>query len=223
MRLDDREREHDQGNEISGPEEWVTGWPAIVTSVQRSFVAMGAVRAVRALAVINQPSGFDCPGCAWPEAPPGARHRVEFCESGAKAVAEDATAARIDAAFFARHSVDDLRTRSDYWLGQAGRLTIPMIKRPGTTHYTPISWGDAFAEIARQLSGLADPNEAVFYTSGRTGNEAAFMYSSWFDASEQTTFRTVRTCATSRPALRSGNRSASERARFGSTTLPKRM
>ena len=123
MRLDDREREHDQGNEISGPEEWVTGWPAIVTSVQRSFVAMGAVRAVRALAVINQPSGFDCPGCAWPEAPPGARHRVEFCESGAKAVAEDATAARIDAAFFARHSLDDLRTRSDYWLGQAGRLT----------------------------------------------------------------------------------------------------
>ena len=136
------------------------------------FVAMGAMRAVRALAVINQPSGFDCPGCAWPEAPPGARHRVEFCESGAKAVAEDATAARIDAAFFARHSLDDLRTRSDYWLGQAGRLTIPMIKRPGTTHYTPISWGDAFAEIARQLSGLADPNEAVFYTSGRTGNEA---------------------------------------------------
>ncbi len=170
------EHRDDERNEISAPEEWATGRPAVVSSVQRSFVAMGAVRAVRSLAIINQPSGFDCPGCAWPEPPPGARHRVEFCESGAKAVAEDGTAARIDAAFFARHSLGDLRTRSDYWLGQAGRLTVPMIKRPGAAHYTPISWDDACAEIARQLSGLSDPNDAVFYTSGRTGNEAAFVY-----------------------------------------------
>ena len=96
----DRHRD-DKRNEISAPEEWATGRPAIVSSVQRSFVAMGAVRAVRSLAIVNQPSGFDCPGCAWPEPPPGARHRVEFCESGAKAVAEDGTAARIDATFFA--------------------------------------------------------------------------------------------------------------------------
>ena len=165
-----------EGSEISAPEEWATGRPAIVSSIRRSFEAMGVVRSVRSLAVVNQPSGFDCPGCAWPEAPPGTRHRVEFCESGAKAVAEDGTAARVDAAFFARHSLDDLRTRSDYWLGQAGRLTVPMIKRPGATHYTPIGWDDAFAEIAGQLGGLSDPNDAVFYTSGRTGNEAAFVY-----------------------------------------------
>jgi molybdopterin-dependent oxidoreductase alpha subunit len=137
---------------------------------------MGVRRTIAALSVINQPDGFDCPGCAWPEAPPGERHRIEFCESGAKAVAEEATRARIDEAFFARHSVADLLTRSDFWLGEAGRLTSPMIKRPGGTHYEPIEWNDAFSEIARQLHRLDSPDEAIFYTSGRTGNEAAFLY-----------------------------------------------
>ena len=137
---------------------------------------MGPRRAIKALRVINQPRGYDCPGCAWPEPPPHQRHTVEFCESGAKAVAEEATRARIDASFFARHSLDDLRSRSDYWLGRQGRLTTPMIKRPQDSHYQPIGWTEAFAEIAGQLKGLADPNGAVFYTSGRTSNEAAFLY-----------------------------------------------
>ena len=163
-------------NSISEPETWATGVPAIVSSVTRSVGAMGAPRALRSLRVINQPEGFDCPGCAWPEPPPGSRHRVEFCESGAKAVAEEATSARIDGAFFARHSIDDFRNRSDFWLGQAGRLTSPMIKHPHATHYEPISWDAAFAETASQLRGLDDPNEAVFYTSGRTSNEAAFLF-----------------------------------------------
>jgi formate dehydrogenase major subunit len=161
---------------VTAPKTWATGRPAISVSVRRSVTTMGARRALKSLAVINQPAGFDCPGCAWPEAPPGERHRVEFCESGAKAVAEAAPKAHIDAAFFARHSLDDLRSRSDYWLGAAGRLTQPMIKRPGQDHYEPIGWNGAFLEIARQLRALDSPDQAVFYTSGRTGNEAAFMF-----------------------------------------------
>lgn len=107
---------------------------------------------------------------------PGERHRIEFCESGAKAVAEEATSARVDDGFFTRHSLEDLQSRSDYWLGEAGRLTAPMIKRPGGTHYQPIGWEEAFVEIAAQLRGLDNPDQAVFYTSGRTGNEGAFLF-----------------------------------------------
>ena len=161
---------------IAKPARWATGAPAIANTVNRSLTKMGPRRTLSTLSVINQPGGFDCPGCAWPEAAPGERHRIEFCESGAKAVAEEATTARIDRGFFARHSIADLRTRSDFWLGEAGRLTSPMIKRPDATHYEPIEWDDAFAEIAGQLGGLDDPNRAIFYTSGRTGNEAAFLY-----------------------------------------------
>lgn len=163
-------------DDVKPPERSATGLPAIVNSANRTLRKMGLGRTVAALRVINQPGGFDCPGCAWPEAPPDERHRIEFCESGAKAVAEEATTARIDQAFFARHSLADLRGRSDFWLGEAGRLTSPMIKRPGDTHYRPIEWGAAFAEIARQLRGLDGPDRAIFYTSGRTGNEAAFLY-----------------------------------------------
>lgn len=163
-------------SEVRPPERSATGLPAIVNSARRTLRKMGARRTAAALRVINQPGGFDCPGCAWPEAPPSERHRIEFCESGAKAVAEEGTTARIDEAFFARHSLDDLRERSDFWLGEAGRLTSPMIKRPGDTHYTPIAWDAAFAEIAGQLLGLDSPDRAIFYTSGRTGNEAAFLY-----------------------------------------------
>jgi formate dehydrogenase major subunit len=163
-------------NEISPPESWATGTPAIFSSVTRTVSAMGLRRASKSLRVINQPQGFDCPGCAWPEPPPGERHRIEFCESGAKAVAEEATSARVDEAFFSRHSIADLRSRSDYWLGQAGRLTTPMIKRPNASHYEPIAWHAAFVEIASQLRTLDSPHDAVFYTSGRTSNEAAFLF-----------------------------------------------
>ncbi len=150
--------------------------PAIANTVNRTLRKMGPRRTATTLSVINQPGGFDCPGCAWPEAAPGERHRIEFCESGAKAVAEEATSARITHDFFAQHSLADLRGRSDFWLGEAGRLTSPMIKRRGGTHYEPIGWTGAFDEIAAQLRSLDNPNRAVFYTSGRTGNEAAFLY-----------------------------------------------
>ena len=163
-------------NTIHPPERSATGIPAIANTVNRTITKMGVRRTVKALSVINQPGGFDCPGCGWPEPPPGERHRVEFCESGAKAVAEEATTARIDREFFARHSIANLRARSDFWLGEAGRLTSPMIKRPGGTHYESIEWEAAFVEIAAQLRALDSPHEAIFYTSGRTGNEAAFLY-----------------------------------------------
>jgi molybdopterin-dependent oxidoreductase alpha subunit len=161
---------------VRPPRRWATGAPAVAATVERTVSKMGVRRTLAALRVINQPSGFDCPGCGWPEPPPGERHRIEFCESGAKAVAEEATVARVDDEFFARYSVADLVSRSDFWLGEAGRLTSPMIKRPGSSHYEPIGWDDAFVEIARQLHLLDTPDEAIFYTSGRTGNEAAFLY-----------------------------------------------
>lgn len=163
-------------DKIRPPERWATGLPAIANTATRTLPTMGPRRTLAALKVINQPGGFDCPGCGWPEPPPGERHRIEFCESGAKAVAEEGTTARIDDAFFARHSLVDLRERSDFWLGKAGRLTSPMIKRPGGTHYEPIGWTAAFAEIASQLRALDSPDQAIFYTSGRTSNEAAFLY-----------------------------------------------
>src|SRR4051794_3399841 len=135
---------------------------------------MGPVRTVRTWARLNQAGGFDCPGCAWPEAKE--RKHLELCENGAKAVAEEATRRRITADFFAAHPVDDLLERTDHWLGQQGRLTEPVIRRPGSSHYEPIGWDDAIAHVAGELRGLDDPDRAVFYTSGRTSNEAAFVY-----------------------------------------------
>ncbi|WP_241193717.1 FdhF/YdeP family oxidoreductase, partial [Streptomyces sp. ADI98-12] len=114
------------------------------------------------------------PGCAWPE--PDKRHAAEFCENGAKAVAEEATLRRVTPAFFAEHSVADLAERSGYWLGQQGRLTEPMHLAEGADHYTPVSWERAFELIAGELTALSSPDEALFYTSGRTSNEAAFLY-----------------------------------------------
>ena len=133
------------------------------------------LRGTRALAALNQHQGFDCPGCAWPE-PHQHRSDFEFCENGAKAVAWEATSRRADAAFFARHSIAELAARSDHWLGQQGRLTEPLVRRPGDSHYRPIGWEQAFDLLAGELLALPDPDQAVFYTSGRTSNEAAFLY-----------------------------------------------
>ncbi|MBC8069113.1 MAG: FdhF/YdeP family oxidoreductase [Deltaproteobacteria bacterium] len=134
----------------------------------------GLVRGARALLRVNQDRGFDCPSCAWPD--PEHRATAEFCENGARAVADEATRARITPAFFAEHSIADLLARSDHWLNAQGRLTHPMVLRPGAEHYVPISWAEAFATIAAELRGLPDADAAVFYTSGRTSNEAAFLY-----------------------------------------------
>jgi len=152
-----------------------TGIPAIVHSLTYGLSEMGAVRMTRAWLAVNQKSGFDCPSCAWAD-PDGNRHPFEFCENGAKAMADEATTARITPEFFARYSIAELSEKSDYWLNRQGRLTCPMILQPGATHYEPISWDDAFHTIANELRQLGSPDEAVFYTSGKATNEAAFLY-----------------------------------------------
>ena len=160
---------------VSEPKTWAAGVTGVVVSAQRGLEQMGAARTVRTLRLLNQRDGFDCPGCAWPD-PQGHRKMAEFCENGAKAVAEEATTRRVGPEFFAAHPIAELAERTDYWLGQQGRLTEPVVLRPGATHYEPIGWTAAFDLIAEHLRALASPNEAVFYTSGRTSNEAAFTY-----------------------------------------------
>jgi molybdopterin-dependent oxidoreductase alpha subunit len=151
------------------------GIPAIYYAISTSLEQMGVTRSLRVLKNLNQKDGFDCPSCAWPD-PDGDRSRTEFCENGAKAVAAEATTERATPAFFAAHSVNELASHDDMWLEQQGRLTHPMILRAGATHYQPIDWDSAFQLIAAELNSLASPNEASFYTSGRTSNEAAFLY-----------------------------------------------
>ncbi|CAN7452128.1 FdhF/YdeP family oxidoreductase [Knoellia sp. LjRoot47] len=152
------------------------GVPAVARALQMSVGQMGTVRSARTLLRLNQDKGFDCPGCAWPDPAPGARHVAEFCENGAKAVAEEATLRRVEPDFFVEHSIDSLRGRSDHWLGQQGRLTTPMHKPEGAAHYEPVTWERALEIVARHLCELDSPDEAIFYTSGRTSNEAAFVY-----------------------------------------------
>jgi molybdopterin-dependent oxidoreductase alpha subunit len=151
------------------------GVRAVMVSLQRGLQQMGAIRTAAALARLNQRKGFDCPGCAWPEEH-GGRKFAEFCENGAKAVAEEATKRTVTPDFFARHSIAELSAKPEYWLSQQGRLTEPMVLRPGDDHYRPIGWDAAYQLIAEHLNGLAGPDQAVFYTSGRTSNEAAFCY-----------------------------------------------
>jgi len=159
---------------VSPPKTHAVGIPAVVNALLIAEQQMGVARSAQTLLTINQKDGFDCPGCAWPEE--DKRKHLEFCENGAKAVAEEATLRRVGPAFFAAHSVAELAEQDEYWLGQQGRLTTPMILDEGATHYRPIGWDEALQTVADALRGLDDPDEAVFYTSGRTSNEAAFLY-----------------------------------------------
>lgn len=151
------------------------GPSAVLSSLRYAAKTSGLKRGLHVFLNVNQKAGFDCPGCAWPD-PSEHRATFEFCENGARAVAHEADSRRADAAFFARHSIDDLRKQSDYWLEQQGRLTEPLVKKPGSRHYVPISWDDAFSLVGRTLKEAKSPDHAVFYTSGRTSNEAAFLY-----------------------------------------------
>src|SRR5258708_27265407 len=145
------------------------GIPAALTAVKSSWSQMGPIRGTRALLHLNQMGGFDCPGCAWPE-PDNERSHAEFCENGPKHVADEATTKRLTPEFFQRWSVADLANQSDYWLGQQGRLTQPLVLREHATHYEPLSWNDAFDMVAGALNSLNHPDEAIFYTSGRASN-----------------------------------------------------
>ncbi|MCU7822871.1 FdhF/YdeP family oxidoreductase [Kitasatospora sp. DSM 101779] len=160
--------------QISAPKHAAAGVPAVLHSLRMAGEQMSARRTLAVLSKVNQPDGFDCPGCAWPE--PGKTHTAEFCENGAKAVAEEATERRITADFFAAHPVSELARRSGYWLGQQGRLTEPMLLDEGSDRYVPVSWERAFEIVAEELRALDTPDGAAFYTSGRTSNEAAFAY-----------------------------------------------
>ncbi len=161
---------------VSPPPHEVAGPKAVAVSMKRALEQMGPVRTGQTLLRLNQADGFDCPGCAWPEAEPGARHVAEFCENGAKAVTEEATRRRVGPDFFAAHPMAVLADKSDYWLGQQGRITHPVVLRPGAEHYTEISWDEAFRLVADHLRALDSPDEAVFYTSGKVSNEAAFCF-----------------------------------------------
>lgn len=150
------------------------GWGALRSVAQAWIGSDNALKNIRALLKTNQNGGFDCPGCAWGDSPESGM--VKFCENGAKAVNWEATKRRVDAAFFARHSVTSLLGQSDYWLEYQGRLTEPMVYEPSTDRYRPIDWDGAFALIASHLHNLESPDQAEFYTSGRASNEAAYLY-----------------------------------------------
>lgn len=160
--------------QVDPPKHAAAGLPAIGHTLKIAQRQMGLARTARTLLKVNQKDGFDCPGCAWPEGEK--RHTAEFCENGAKAVAEEATLRRVTPEFFAAHPLADLETRSGYWLGQQGRITQPMYLAEGADRYEAVSWERAFAVIAQELHALDSPDEALFYTSGRTSNEAAFLF-----------------------------------------------
>ena len=162
--------------EVTPQKDASAGVTSVGVSMDRAVRSMGVSRATRSLLKLNQVDGFDCPGCAWPDPDPDHRHTAEFCENGAKAVAEEAGPLRVGPEFFAAHAVDDLESRTDYWLGQQGRITQPMVRASGASHYTPIDWEDAFRLVGRRCATLDHPDQAIFYTSGRTSNEAAFLY-----------------------------------------------
>ena len=159
---------------LTKPKKQAAGIPAVISSGKHSLKKMGITRTVKSLTMVNQKLGFDCPGCAWPD--PEHRTHFEFCENGAKAVADEATKARVGAEFFSKYSIQDLANRSDYWLNNQGRITEPMFLDKNSNNYSPISWDDALSKISNKLNTLSSPNKAVFYTSGRTSNEAAFLY-----------------------------------------------
>ena len=150
------------------------GWGALAATARALREQSVALKGSKVLLSMNQPDGFDCPGCAWPD--PAHTSSFEFCENGAKAVANELTKRRVTRDFFAAHTVTELAAHSDYWLEEQGRLTEPMRYDAATDHYVPIGWDEAFALIARHLNGLESPDGAEFYTSGRTSNEAAFLY-----------------------------------------------
>lgn len=164
------------GLEVGKPKEVAVGLPAVVNSIKHVLGAMEIGRGTKALLNLNQKDGFDCPSCAWPD-PDDERSAIgEYCENGAKSVAEEATSKRITADFFSKHAIEELGKWSDYELSQQGRIAEPMYKPKNATHYQPISWEKTFDKIGKHLNTLASPDEAIFYTSGRTSNEAAFLY-----------------------------------------------
>ena len=162
------------GLRLSKVKTTAAGIPAAVSSLNHGIRKMGLTKTVRTLLMVNQKEGFDCPGCAWPD--PEHRTSFEFCENGAKAVADEAMKAKVNASFFQKYSISDLLKRSDFWLNSQGRIAQPMIRKSGSNQYQPIDWDDAFDLISEHIQTMNHPERGVYYTSGRTSNEAAFLY-----------------------------------------------
>ena len=187
--MSDQQQDHLNGGPISSenPEQLshlhtgqvktrAVGLPAILSSFRYALGEGGLARGLKALGKMNQKDGFDCPSCAWPDPDDERSGIAEYCENGAKAIAEEITTKKLTPDFFAKNSVAGLSALPDYELGKKGRIAQPMYLPKGATHYQPIEWDEAFDKIAATLNALASPDQAIFYTSGRTSNEAAFLY-----------------------------------------------
>jgi len=161
--------------EVKDPITHAAGYLGVREALKHTFKEMGVLRSMRTLLSMNQKDGFDCPSCAWPD-PEHPSPVAEYCENGAKALGDEATTQQIGASFFQKNSVEELSQLTDYELNKFGRLVEPLVLRPGSVHYEPISWQDAFDLIASELKKLNNPDKAIFYTSGRSSNEAAFLY-----------------------------------------------
>ena len=157
------------------PSKSAAGFPAIFSTVKHSVSKMGVLTSLSNLSNVNKFHGFDCPGCAWPD-PDQRRTFAEFCENGAKAIADEGTKNRASPKFWSEWSVSELSKKPDHWLNSQGRITHPLILRPDTNYYEQISWDEAFEKIAEQFALLNSPDDAIFYTSGRTSNEAAYLW-----------------------------------------------
>lgn len=169
--------EDPEGISVGRPATAAAGPKAVAVSLRETIGQAGVSRSARTLLTLNQAGGVDCPGCAWPDPEPVKhRKRAEFCENGAKAVADVATRKKIGREFFAEHSVEYLRQQTEHWLGKQGRLTEPVIRRRGDSHYRPITWDDAIELFATTVAGLGSPNRASYYTSGKASNEVAFLF-----------------------------------------------
>jgi len=161
--------------QLKEPAKYAAGVKAVKVALEHAFKEMGVTKSLKGLANMNQKEGFDCPGCAWPD-PEKPSKVAEYCENGAKALAEEATNLKVDADFFSKYSVEEISQWTDYKIGKSGRITEPMVLYPDSIHYQPIKWEDAYTLIAKHLKNLNNPDEAIFYTSGRSSNEAAFLY-----------------------------------------------
>ena len=157
------------------PSKSAAGLPAIISTAKHGVSKMGIIASLSNFSRVNKFYGFDCPGCAWPD-PDSKRTFAEFCENGAKAIADEATKKRAGPTFWSKWSVAELSKKPDHWLNSQGRLTHPLVLKEGSEFYEQISWDEAFNTIALELSKLNSPNEAIFYTSGRTSNEAAYLW-----------------------------------------------
>ncbi|CAN5300130.1 FdhF/YdeP family oxidoreductase [soil metagenome] len=160
---------------VTAPKKYAAGLPAILKTTTEIIKRSGLIKGTKLLLNLNQKGGIDCNSCAWAD-PDGERTHAEFCENGAKAIANEATTKRVTPEFFARYSIAKLSLQSEQWLNAQGRITEPMVLAENSTHYEPISWEKAFSILAEEFNSLDSPDEAVFYTSGRTSNEAAFLY-----------------------------------------------